>query len=63
MLESKDQENPNLSAFDTFASLTNSPVFDPGRFAKRSDGTEISKLYAKPEAERVKELAPSFKKL
>ena len=60
---SKDQENPNFSAFDTSASLTNSPVFHPGRFGTRSDGLEISKLYAKPEAERVKELAPSFKKL
>ena len=28
-------------------------VFDPGRLGKRSDGTEITKLYAKPEVERV----------
>ena len=47
---SKDQENPNFSAFDTFASLSNDPVFDPGRLGKRSDGTEITK----PEVERVK---------
>ena len=44
----KDQENPNFSAFDTLGSLSNDPVFDPGRLGKRSDGTEISKLYAKP---------------
>ena len=46
---SKDQENPNFSAFDTCGSLSNDPVFDPGRLGKRSDGTEITKLYAKPE--------------
>ena len=44
----KDQENPNFSAFDTSESLTNNPVFEPGRLGKRSDGTKISKLYAKP---------------
>ena len=27
----KDQENPNFSGFDTFGSLSNDPVFDPGR--------------------------------
>ena len=40
----KDQENPNFSAFDTSESLTNNPVFEPGRLGKRSDGTKISKL-------------------
>ena len=54
MGKSKDQENPNFSAFDTCVSLTNNPVFEPGRLGKRSDGTKISKLYAKPEVERVK---------
>ena len=50
----KDQENPNFSAFGTCGSLSNDPVFDPGRLGKRSDGTKITKLYAKPEVERVK---------
>ena len=50
---SKDQENPNFSAFDAFGSLSNDPVFDPGRLGKRSDGTKITKFYAKPEVERV----------
>ena len=54
---SKDQENPNFSAFDAFGSLSNDPVFDPGRLGKRSDGTEITKLYAKPEVERIKKLS------
>ena len=45
----KDQENPNFSAFGTLGSLSNDPVFDPGRLGKRSDGTKISKLYAKPD--------------
>ena len=44
----KAQENPNFSAFDTCGSLSNNSVFDPGRLGKRSDGTKISKLYAKP---------------
>ena len=55
----KDQENPNFSAFDTFRSLTNDPVFDPGRLGKRSDGTKITKFYEKPEVERVKMHAKS----
>ena len=54
---SKDQENPNFSAFDTLGSLSNDPVLDPGRLGKRSDGTKITKLYAKPDVERVKKLA------
>ena len=37
----KDQENPNFSAFDQFGSLTNNSVFDPGRFGKCPDGMEI----------------------
>ena len=49
----KDQENPNFSTFDTCGSLSNDLVFDPGRLGKRSDGTKITKLYAKPEVERV----------
>ena len=49
----KDQENPNFSAFGTCGSLSNDPVFDPGRLGKRSDGTKITKFYAKPEVERV----------
>ena len=49
LLLSKDQENPNFSAFGTCGSLSNDPVFDPGRLGKRSDGTKITKLYAKPE--------------
>ena len=52
-LNYKDQENPNFNAFDTFVSLSNDPVFDPGRLGKRSDGTKITKLYAKPEVERI----------
>ena len=40
----KDQENPNIWAFDTFGNLTNNPVFDPGRLGKYPDGTEISKF-------------------
>ena len=51
--KSKDRENPNFSAFDTFVSLSNDPVFDPGRLGKRLDGTKITKLYAKPEVERL----------
>ena len=47
----KNQESPNFSVFHTLGSLSNDPVFDPGRFGKRSDGT---KLYAKPDVERVK---------
>ena len=35
----KDQENPNFSAFGTCGSLSNDPVFDPGRLVTRSDGT------------------------
>ena len=46
LILAKDQENTNFRAFDTSASLTNSPIFDPGRFGKRSDGTEISKWMA-----------------
>ena len=38
---SKDQENPNFTAFDQFGSLTNNPVFEPGALGKCSDGTEI----------------------
>ena len=53
MVSSKDQENPNFSAFDTLGSLSNDPVLDPGRLGKRSDGTKIPKLYAKPEVKRV----------
>ena len=53
-LQSNDQENPNFSAFDACGSLSNDPVYDPGRLGKRSDGTEITKLYAKSEVERVK---------
>ena len=49
------QENPNFSAFDKCGSLSNNPIFQPGRLGKRSDGTKISKLYA--EVERVKKLA------
>ena len=49
----KDQENPNFSAFDRLESLSNDPIFDPGRLGKRSDGTEIRKLYAKPEVEGI----------
>ena len=45
----KDQENPNFSAFDTFGSLTNHQVFDPGWLGKYPVGTEISKFHAKPE--------------
>ena len=41
---SKDQENPNFWAFDTFGSLTNNPVFNPGSLGKYPDGTEISKF-------------------
>ena len=37
----KDQENPNFRAFDSFGSLTNNPLFDPGRLGTRSDGTKI----------------------
>ena len=48
----KDQENPNFSAFGTLGSLSNDPVFDPGRLGKRSDGTKITKL--QQEVERVK---------
>ena len=48
----KDQENPNFSAFGTCGSLSNDPVFDPGRLGKRSDGTKITKL--QQEVERVK---------
>ena len=55
----KDQENPNFSAFGTCGSLSNDPVFDPGRLGKRSDGTKITKFYAKPEVERVKMHAKS----
>ena len=40
----KDQENPNFSAFDTCESLTNNPVFEPGRLRKYPDGTEIKKI-------------------
>ena len=54
MLNIKDQENPNFSAFDACGSLSNDQVFDPGRLGKRSDGTEIPKIYSKPEVERVK---------
>ena len=43
----KDQENPNFSAFDTFGSLSNDPVFDPGRLGKLSDGTKITKIVCK----------------
>ena len=53
MVSGKDQENPNFSAFGTLGSLSNDPVFDPGRLGKRSDGTKIPKLYAKPEVKRV----------
>ena len=53
-LQSNDQENPNFSAFDACGSLSNDQVFDPGRLGKRSDGTEIPKIYSKPEVERVK---------
>ena len=49
----KDQENPNFSAFGTCGSLSNDPVFDPGRLGKRSDGTKITKL--QQEVERVTE--------
>ena len=45
-LATRDQENPNYSAFDTLGSLSNDPVFDPGRLGKRSDGTKIPRLYA-----------------
>ena len=51
----KDQEKPNFSAFDKFGSLSNDSVFEPGRLGKRSDGTKISKLHAKPEElERIR---------
>ena len=40
----KDQENPNFCAFDTLGSLTNDPVFDPGRLGRYPDGTEILSL-------------------
>ena len=53
---SKGQENPNFSAFDTLGSETDNPAFDPGRFGTRPDGTEILKLYAKPEVEIVRKL-------
>ena len=46
-LFSKDQENPNFWAFDTLGSLTNNPVFEPGRLGKYLDGTEISKFWPK----------------
>ena len=52
----KGQENPNFSAFDTLGSETDNPAFDPGRFGTRPDGTEILKLYAKPEVEIVRKL-------
>ena len=51
-----DQENPNFSTFDTHGSLSNDPVFDPGRLGKRSDGTEITRLYANQKL-KVKKLA------
>ena len=38
---SKDQENPNFWAFETRGSLTNNPLFEPGRLGTRSDGTKI----------------------
>ena len=47
--QTKDQENPNFSAFDTCVSLTNNPIFDPGRLGTRSEGTKISKFYTKPD--------------
>ena len=56
LLTGKDQENPNFSAFDACGSLSNDPAIDPGRLGKRSDGTKISKLYAKPEVERKVEV-------
>ena len=40
----KDQENPNFRAFGTYGSLTNYPAFNPGKFGKYPDGTEISKF-------------------
>ena len=40
----KDQENPNVWAFDAFGSLTNNPVSDPDRLGKYPDGAEISKF-------------------
>ena len=46
-LFSKDQENPNFWAFDTLGSLTNNPVFEPGRLGKYLGGTEISKFWPK----------------
>ena len=49
----KDQENPNFNALDTLGSLSNDPIFDPGMLGKRSDGTEITKLYAKPEVKKA----------
>ena len=42
MVVYKDQENPNFSAFGTCGSLSNDPVFDPGRLGKRSDGTKMN---------------------
>ena len=54
MINCKDQENPSFSAFDACGSLSNDQRFDPGRLGNRSDGTEITKLYAKSEVERVK---------
>ena len=41
----KDQENPNFSAFDALGSLSNDPIFDPGRLGKRSDGTKIEEFF------------------
>ena len=58
----KDQENPNFSAFDTLGSLSNDPVFDPGRLGKRSDGTKIKNCM---QNQKLKELKkhPWFQKI
>ena len=50
----KDQENPNFSAFDALGSLSNDPIFDPGRLGKRSDGMEITKSVCKTKRKEFK---------
>ena len=56
-MKSKDQENPNFSAFDTLGSLSNDPVFDPGRLGKCSDGTKIKNCM---QNQKLKELKNSL---
>ena len=57
VMSCKDQENPTFSAFDTLGSLSNDPIFDPGRLGKRFGWYGNYKKCMQNQKERVQKFA------